>query len=127
MGATPSGIGITSDPAGAEVYVLGSRVGLTPISLDENVIFPATYPGEKQALYGAVELRKAGCDSAVQRVSTRAVAQGLHVKLDCGEAPVGAGEPGVELRLKRLQELRDKGLVTEQEAGEIRRRILGEL
>jgi len=63
----------------------------------------------------------------VQRVGTRALAKGVHVKLDCAEVPVAAEKPSIELRLKRLQELRDKGLITEQEAGEIRQRILGEL
>lgn len=154
MDAKPSRVDITSDPAGADVYVMGSRVGLTPLTLDENTIFPLIYPGEKQALYGAVELRKAGCKSAMHRVSTRAVAKGVHVKLDCGEAartetstprqaqpsqppvsangqaqttPVVKEKPGIEFRLKQVQDLRDKGLITEQEAREIRQRILGEL
>jgi argininosuccinate lyase len=35
--------------------------------------------------------------------------------------------PAIEQRLKHVQELRDKGLITEQEAREIRQRILGEL
>ena len=106
---------------------MGSRVGVTPLTLDEKTIFPLTYPEEKQALYGAVELRKADCSNAMQRVSTRALEQGVHIKLDCAGEPVEAEKPGIELRLRQLQALRDKGLVTEQEAREIRLRILGEL
>ena len=127
LGAQPSRVGITSDPPGAEVYVMGGSVGLTPLTLDENTIFPLTYPSEKQALYGAVELRKPGCSNAVQRVGTRALDKGVHVKLDCAEVPVATEKLSIESRLKQLRELRDKGLITEQEAREIRQRILGEL
>jgi hypothetical protein len=154
MGAKPGRVDVSSDPAGADVYVMGSKVGVTPLVLDQDAIFPLTYPGEKQALYGVVELRKAGCLPARQNVSTRAVSRGLHVKLDCGEAaraetpashqtqpaqpagsaneqapatPAAKATPDIEQRLKQVQELRDKGLITEQEAQEIRQRILGEL
>lgn len=149
MGAKPGRVDVTSDPAGADVYAMGSKVGVTPLTLDQDAIFPLTYPSEKQALYGVVELRKAGCIPARQGLSTRAVAKGLHVKLDCGEAaradtspqvqparpaasangqaPVVKEKPGIELRLKQVKDLLDKGLITEQEAREIRQRILGEL
>jgi len=154
MGTKPGRVDVSSDPAGADVYVMGSKVGVTPLTVDQDAIFPLTYPAEKQALYGMVELRKAGCLPARQNVSTRAVSRGLHVKLDCGEAaraetpaprqtqpdrpaataneptpatPVVKEKPGIELRLKQVQELRDKGSITEQEAQEIRRRILEEL
>jgi hypothetical protein len=154
MGAKPGRVDVTSDPAGADVYAMGSKVGVTPLTLDQDVIFPLTYPSEKQALYGVVELRKAGCGDARQSVSTRALARGIHVKLDCGAAaraetptprqaqpspapapvnahvpptPVAKEKPGIEPRLRQVQDLRDKGLITEQEAREIRRRILDEL
>ncbi len=106
---------------------MGSRVGLTPLTLDEKTIFPLTYPEEKQALYGAVELRKADCSNAMQRVSTGALERGVHVKLDCAGAPVATQRPAIEQRLRRVQELRNEGVITESEAREIRQRILGEL
>jgi len=106
---------------------MGNRVGLTPLTLDEKTIFPLTYPEEKQALYGAVELRKADCSNAMQRVSTRALERGVHVKLDCAGTPVATQAPAIEQRLRRVQELRNEGVITEMEAREIRQRILGEL
>lgn len=155
MGAKPGRVDVTSDPAGADVYAMGSKVGVTPLTLDQDTIFPLTYPAEKQTLYGMVELRKAGCADARQSVSTRALARGIHVKLVCGEAaraepvtsrpaqpaqqpaasaseqssatPVLKQKPGIEPRLREVQDLRDKGLITEQEAREIRQRILEEL
>lgn len=156
MGAKPGRVEVTSEPAGADVYAMGSKVGVTPLTLDQDVVFPLTYPAEKQTLYGVIELRKAGCADARQGVSTRALARGIHVRLDCGEAataekpapsemqpapaltPVPAGgqvaptatpkeTSGIEQRLRQVKDLRDKGLITEQEAQEIRRRILDEL
>lgn len=138
LGANPGQVAVTSDPSGADVYVMGGKVGVTPLILDQDAVFPVTFPSEKQALFGAVDLRKAGCKSSVQRVSVGSLAKGLHVKLDCGEAAGGAAiEQGarpdveenaaVESRLRRVQELRDKGAITEQEAREIRQRILDEL
>lgn len=154
MGTKPGRIDVSSDPAGADVYVMGEKAGVTPLTVDQDAIFPLTYPAEKQALYGVVELRKAGCLPARQNVGTRAVSRGLRVKLDCGEGaraetpasrqtqpaapaasaneqapatPVVKQTPAIEQRLKQVQELRDKGLITEQEAQEIRQRILGEL
>lgn len=167
MGAKPGWIEVTSEPAGAEVYVMGGKVGVTPLSLDQNLAFPLTYPSEKQALYGAVELRKAGCTPATQRIGTRALAKGLQIKLECGAAaapaatagPYQAAQPGqtppvssaasvaapvqppapplaapavpqkpdMASRLRQVQELRDKGLITEQELQEVRKRLLGEI
>jgi hypothetical protein len=86
MGTKPGRVDVSSDPAGADVYVMGEKAGVTPLALDQDAIFPLTYSAEKHALYGVIELRKAGCLPARQSVSTRAVSRGLHVKLDCGEA-----------------------------------------
>lgn len=155
MGAKPGRIDVSSEPAGAAVYVMGEKAGVTPLTLDQDAIFPLTYPAEKQALYGKVELRKAGCQPATQAVSTRAVARGVHVKLGCGEAAPASGpavpappavpatapatsvpvpatpaaqpRPAIDSRLRQVRDLLEQGLITEQEAREIRQRILDEL
>lgn len=166
LGAKPGKVSVTSEPVGAEVWVMGAKVGETPMILDENLVFPLTYPKDKQALYGMVELRKAGCASSTLSVSAKKVERGINVKLDCGQAapkpapvmpaPVSVVAPApiappvsavpvvpaapaestkpmlieganVEARLRRVIELRDKGVISEQEAREIRQRILGEL
>lgn len=138
IGAKPGQIDVSSEPAGAEVYVMGEKAGVTPVTLDQDALFPLTYPAEKQALYGRIELRKAGCQAATQAVSTRAVAKGVHVKLDCGMAapatsvpvpgaPVGQPKPAIDARLRQVRDLLEQGLITEQEARDIRQRILDEL
>jgi hypothetical protein len=167
LGAKPGKVSVTSEPVGAEVWVMGAKVGETPMILDENLVFPLTYPKDKQALYGMVELRKAGCASSTLSVSAKKVERGINAQLDCGQAapkpapvmsaPVSVVAPApvapppvsavpvvpaapaestkpmliegasIEARLRRVIELRDKGVISEQEAREIRQRILGEL
>lgn len=168
LGEQPGQIAIASDPPGAEVVVMGRRVGVTPLAVEQRLIFPPTYPSEQQALYGMVELRRPGCASVQRAVSVRGVARGVEVKLDCAAgtrtaaeasaavpaaapaaapatvppasprpatsaaaAPPGAAPSAttaaIEARLRRVQELRERGVISEQEAQEQRRRILGEL
>ena len=122
---------VQSDPPGAHVYVMGEKVGVTPLSVPQELIFPNTYPPDKQELYGTVTLRKLGCADSVRRVSTGAVSRGIDVKLECRSAGAGrddtTGAEPLEQRLRRLKDLQDKGLITEKEAAEARRRILSEL
>ncbi|MBI3154997.1 MAG: PEGA domain-containing protein, partial [Burkholderiales bacterium] len=92
LGEQPGRIAIASDPPGAEVYVMGRRVGVTPLAVEQRLIFPPTYPGEQQALYGMVELRRPGCASVQRAVSVRGVARGVEVKLDCGAGARPAAE-----------------------------------
>ncbi len=135
LGSHPGQINVTSEPAGAEVYVMGEKLGVTPLTVNQNAVFPPAFPAEKQALYGNIELRKPGCKDSVQPVSTRVLAKGVHIRLECegGEggspAALRQAEPGasMESRLRRVQELRDKGLITDQEARDIRQRLLNEL
>lgn len=131
LGAIPDQIHVTSEPPGAEVYVMGEKAGVTPLNVNQSAVFPPRFPAEKQSLYGNIELRKAGCKNSIQRVSTGLVTKGVHVRLECDET-AGAGKAestgaSIESRLRRVQELRDKGLITDQEAREIRQRILNGL
>lgn len=118
---------IDSDPAGAEVYSLGERIGVTPLEVAVTRVFPAVYPPEKEALYGRVVLRKPGCEERQVAVSTGAVAKGLRVKLECGSAAPVPGGADVRARLKRLDELRQEGVISDEEYAAQRQRILGEL
>lgn len=124
-------IPVDSDPPGATVYVLDKAYGTTPLALRHQDVFPVTYDPAKQHLYGRIVLRKEGCQEHTQSVSTKVYARGMSIKLDCGSA--GAGQPTapppttVESRLHQLKDLREQGLVTEEEAREIRQRILNDL
>jgi hypothetical protein len=129
-------IKIESVPSGAEVYVMGERVGVTPTQINSQDVFPNTYPRSKESEYGRITLKKPGCSDFTRTVSGDISGGGLHAILDCGndnpaspgttaEAPRGSDT--VEQRLDKVKELLGKGLITEEEAKKARARILNEL
>jgi hypothetical protein len=125
-------ITIESIPPGADVYVMGEKVGETPFQISRDKIFPHLYPKEKESLYGKVTLRKAGCLDFTRPISTAIGDYGLHAQLDCGSsapsATARAAPSGtVEQRLDKIKELQGKGLITEEEAKKAREHILNDL
>ncbi|MCG3169400.1 MAG: hypothetical protein CALGDGBN_00918 [Pseudomonadales bacterium] len=135
---------IASDPPGAEVILIGGPAGHTPLTVSERAIYPNDYRDDQAALYGLVTLRRAGCATAVQRVTLEHLEHGMHVTLDCDprvagtqrtidtsgtSAPAAAATPETlparRLRqLQVLQELLDEGLISAGEEARIRRRLL---
>ena len=115
-------IKIESIPPGADVYVMGEKVGETPFQISRDKVFPHLYPREKESLYGKVTLRKPGCLDFTRTISTDIGNYGLHAQLDCGDtysspsaAHVSAppASETVEQRLDKIKELQSKGLITE--------------
>lgn len=139
-------IKIESDPSGAEVYVMGERIGVTPIQIHHQDVFPNIYPNEKLSVYGRITLKKAGCADFTRTVSSEISSNGLRAKLDCGDTnPTPSATSShllspqstsgdaprshetVEQRLDKIKELLSKGLITEEEARKVRERILNDL
>jgi hypothetical protein len=129
-------IKIESEPAGADVYVMGEKVGVTPMQITSRDVFPNIYPKEKVNVYGRVTLKKEGCSDFTRTVDGAMSSAGLHAKLDCGSmnsSPPklsGGASPGgetAEQRLEKIKDLLNKGLITEEEAKKARERILNEL
>jgi len=129
---------VTTEPPGAAVYAMGERLGVTPLTIRQESVFPVVYQPDQQHLYGTLLLRKEGCREHSQRVSSAALHKGIAVNLDCGgraveEAaeqrepaqPQAARTPAT--RLRRLDQLRQEGLISDQEYRAIRSRILSEL
>lgn len=139
MGPSPGRVTVKSDPPGADVYVMGQKRGTTPAEIPQDAVFPPSYRKEQAALYGKIELRMPGCETFVQAVTRESLAKGILARLSCGAVPGGPGtvrnpatpvEPQgktAEERLRHIKELRDRGLITEEEASEARRRILSGL
>lgn len=130
LSQNPEYIGVESEPAGAAVFVMGEKAGVTPLMVRQDAVFPLTYDPAKRDLYGTVVLRKEGCKDYKQRVSTTAYGEGVKAKLDCGAAKTETTdrEPkSVEHRLRQLKDLREKGLITEEEEKTARKRILDAL
>jgi len=118
----PDMIVIESEPTGATVYAMGEDVGVTPLKIRQAVVFPMNYSPETRDLYGTVLLRKTGCKDHRQHVSSDDYRYGIKVTLDCGQK---RAEPGsIEQRLRKLKELHDKGLITDEEEKTTRQRIL---
>jgi hypothetical protein len=128
-------ISVNSTPAGADVYAAGKRIGVTPLVLRQQDVFPVVYSTEERDAYGTLLLTKEGCRDHTVRVNNAVIRKGVDVKLDCGQMDIAKPQPEapgtppatIKERLLRLNELRDQGLVNEEEYREIRRKILGEL
>lgn len=85
---------VESNPPGAEVYVMGERLGTTPLEVEDRLVYPVHYPREKAELYGRIELRKDGCETTVRALDLRASNEGLVVELRCAETPPTPLAPG---------------------------------
>ncbi len=145
--SSDSPIRIESDPEGADVYVMGEKVGVTPLKLGQRAVFPNTYPKDKESLYGQVTLKKAGCSDYTKSVNAKIVDVGLKAKLECGasSSPSASSSSGsevreirevrsaprlsetVEQRLEHIKELLDKGLITSDEARKAREHVINDL
>jgi len=121
----PDMITIESEPTGAAVYAMGEQVGVTPLVIRQEVVFPMNYDPAKRDLYGTVLLRKTGCQDYRQHVSVDAYRFGIKAKLACGQKQ--AEPKSIEQRLRELKELHDKGLITDEEEKATRQRILNGL
>lgn len=135
-------IRIQSDPSGADVYVMGKKVGTTPLKISQSDVFPTNYSKDMQDLYGKVTIKMAGCSDYVKTVNTKIVNVGLKAKLDCGQNSPEAQQTGaaapqyrmparmsktVEQRLQEIKDLLSRGLITEDEAKQARERVLNDL
>jgi hypothetical protein len=141
---------VESTPAGADVFVIGGKLGKTPLRLSERDIYPNWYPDDQAYLYGVVILRKAGCADYSKRLTLDDIGKGIQVQLDCSQdvapaehvplavhaqqAPPVSTVSGQSIstaimqrrlrQLKVLQELLDDDFITEEEERTIRKRIL---
>ena len=129
---------VDSIPVGASVLVLGEALGQTPMTIATRTVFPQNFESSKQHLYGRVELRYPGCQPMITAVSSRIISSGLKANLDCGttsQQTAPAIQPStvitqpkpLKLRLEKLKELYQEGLISESDYDEKRRQLLEEL
>lgn len=134
---------IESTPSAAEVELIGGKVGVTPLTVNERDIYPNSYPDARAELYGTVTLRHAGCEPLRHRVTLDDLKQDLRLRLDCtvSTAPAARPVPAPSVarlppaptqtlpqrrlrQLQVLQELLDEGLISPAEEQRVRRKIL---
>jgi len=136
---TPETLSVRSEPA-ATVLVMGRDMGMTPLTIPVNAVFPAAYPPEQELLYGRITLQRQGCKDYVATVSGKVLSRGLDVQLDCAAiappaavpAPVASPAPAAEpasasQRLRQLDDIRRQGLISDEEYRQLRQRILDTL
>lgn len=132
---------ITSDPTGATVLASGVEIGVTPLTIRPDEAFPPRFVGFEYRAAGTLMLKKDGCKPYSQQVDDAVLSKTIHVNLDCDpsyQAPQPAAGPAPHMqspamredfaaRLRRLDDLKKQGLISEQEYQQLRRKILNEL
>ncbi len=142
-----SSISVDSQPQGANVYAGERALGRTPVTIALDDVFPKRWTSRTEkdeegfAFYrrlGTLNFRKAGCEPYTLPVDSDVLRDDIKVTLTCDpnyQPPAGgerdareaAAATAIEERLRRLDELRHKGLLSEEEYRTQRQRILSEL
>lgn len=136
---------IETVPPGAQVKVSGRDIGTTPLTADLDKEFPRHWTArvksddEGFAFYRRLEtldLKKDGCETYTQQIGETDLARDIKITLKCypnfqpatvaapGAAPAPTPVVGIEQRLRTLEDLKAKGLITEDEYRVQRQRIL---
>ena len=128
-----SEIFVTSEPSSALVYVMGELQGVTPVTINMTRLYPVTYSKENEQLYGRITLKHDDCSERIVKITNRMAGKVLKEKLDCHDNEmVTVNTPiltkkSVRQRLQQLQELKNDGLIDEEEYQKVRHRILESL
>ncbi len=137
---------IESVPPGAQLMVSGRDIGVTPLTVDLDKVFPRHWTTriktdeEGFAFYRRLEtldIKKDGCEPYTQQVVETDLARDIKIVLKCdpnyqaapmmAPAAMPALNVDIEHRLRTLEELKTKGLVTDDEYRAQRQRILNGL
>jgi len=142
-------VALETNPPGATIITLGRILGKSPLRVEENDIFPSIYASELKPIYGKVRFKLKGCKSVIRQITPEDIAAGVKIDLECDttaakseaspqdataqdsndfgtsvNAPLYSGNNNVKVRLLRVKNLLEEGLITQDEADIIRRRIL---
>jgi len=125
---------VTSSPVGASVYADDKALGVTPLMYDLYDAFPAGWANSSYQAQGVLAIRKSGCEDFTLKVSDYILSKPVHADLKCVEvsneqkmADVKLPPSTIEKRLNELKDLYDKSVITKDEYGVARKRILDEL
>ena len=133
-------ITIDSQPRGARVFVAGREIGVTPVKVVLDDMFPRHWTGrahpDEEAAFSyrrmaIVDLKKEGCDLYTHNFVEEELKDDVKIQLKCDPnykppAPEAQAQT-VEQRLRTLDELKQKGLVTDEEYRAQRQRILNSM
>jgi hypothetical protein len=138
-------IRITSEPAGAIAYADGAEIGTTPLDIVPGTHFRSGFVGLSYRYTGKLTLKKAGCETWSTEVNDAILSKDVHASLKCdpNDSPAStsapaAGTPSAPVsnppqgdqyieRLERIESLRKKGLISDEEYRQLRARIIEKL
>jgi hypothetical protein len=138
-------IRITSEPAGAVAYADDAELGATPLQIVPGNHFRSGFVGLTYRYIGRLSISKAGCETWSTEVNDNILSKDIHARLKCNPdyrpaaaAPPSPAKPAVPIpepasgdpyieRLERLETLRQKGLISEEEYRQLRARIFEKL
>lgn len=127
-------ITIDSQPPGATVLASGREVGITPLRVRADDIFPPRWKNMHYAVSGTLTLRKPGCEPYALAVNDPVLSKDIQAELVCSDvvessapASAAAAQDPVEARLARIRALYERGVITETEYRHARTRVLGQL
>jgi hypothetical protein len=138
---------VTSTPSGASVYANGVKIGVTPLQQNLYKVFPAGWSNWEYSATGVLMVKKAGCEDYILRVNDYILSKPIHAELKCTKvveseevlpaasdekkkalaAPVVKSGSAIENRLGELKDLYERGIITQDEYRETRKRILGDI
>lgn len=133
---------IDSSPSGADIIADGKHIGITPMEINAEEVFPPRWISGSYMVKGSLELQKEGCSKAEMSVDDLVLSKDISRTLDCKQdmiikekseqaSTVNSSsmitEEDIEQRLNKLKNIYDKGLITKQEYQEQRLRILNQL
>jgi hypothetical protein len=136
---------VTSNPSGAEVYADSKKLGVTPLRYKLYKAFPAGWKDFMYQAQGVLTVKLDGCKDFALEVNDYVLSNPIHAELECNEptesvssttdtqdtnksmaAPAVKPAGGTEQRLKELEDLYSKGIITKDEYNTTRERILSE-
>ncbi|MFK5895147.1 MAG: PEGA domain-containing protein [Pseudomonadota bacterium] len=85
IGLAPSNnvISVNSVPSEAKVYVMGHKIGNTPLKVQQRQVFPVVFDPDDSTLYGTITLKKEGCTDYREKVSFAVLEDGINAQMDC--------------------------------------------
>ena len=122
-------IRVESEPVGAEVYASSKLLGTTPLITDIDARFPNRAFDMQPSASRTLIFKKDGYKDATVTVTEFSVPPVINVTLEnlAGMADMPRQDESIEARLKKLDRLYDKGLVTDEEYRAKRQSILTDL
>jgi len=128
---------VTSNPSGASVYVNNLKVGETPLRHNLFDAFPAGWKNSMYQAQGVLTVKMDNCKDFILQVSDSVLRKPIHAELKCSKliakpkkSPVVVTPTlhgNLEKRLKKLEMLYKKKVITKEEYKMNRQRILNEL